>query len=68
MMFKLTSTADTNKFTYAGVLEFIAEESTCVCPDWMFENMNFFEGCFIIVTMEANLPQVFLQYYNREKW
>ena len=56
MMFKLTSTASPNKFTYAGVLEFVAEEGTCVCPDWMFENMNFFEGCFIIINLETDLP------------
>ena len=41
MIFRLESTHEDKKYTYVGVLEFTAEEGTCVVPDWMFESMGF---------------------------
>ncbi|CAD8122653.1 unnamed protein product [Paramecium sonneborni] len=55
MIFKISST-HTQRVTYVGVLEFVAEEGTCIIPDWLFENMNFFPECYIIVSLEKNLP------------
>lgn len=52
MIFKIQSTIHTNKYTYAGVLEFTAEEGVCILPDWMFENLKFFEGCMTLITLE----------------
>lgn len=57
----------TGKFTYVGVLEFVAEEGTCVIPDWIFENMNFFPACIVQISLERHLPSVILLLmYNRE--
>lgn len=57
MIFRVSSTLN-NKATYAGVLEFVAEEGSCVLPDWMFNNMGFFEGCIVMVNMINDLPIV----------
>ncbi|CAD8173301.1 unnamed protein product [Paramecium octaurelia] len=57
MIFRLQSTQDDKKCTYVGVLEFTAEEGTCVIPDWMFESMGFFDGCNIIISHEKKLEQ-----------
>ncbi|CAD8067362.1 unnamed protein product [Paramecium primaurelia] len=57
MIFRLQSTQDNNKYTYVGVLEFTAEEGTCVIPDWMLESMGFFDGCQIIISHEKRLEQ-----------
>ncbi|CAD8104119.1 unnamed protein product [Paramecium primaurelia] len=55
MIFKIQST-QSQKFTYVGVLEFVAEEGTCIIPDWLFENMNFFDNCWVIISLEQSLP------------
>ncbi|CAK70230.1 unnamed protein product (macronuclear) [Paramecium tetraurelia] len=55
MIFKIQST-QSQKFTYVGVLEFVAEEGSCIIPDWLFENMNFFNRCWVIVSLEQSLP------------
>ena len=44
MIFRLTNTVN-NKIIYVGVLEFIAEEGTCVVPNWLFESEGMFEAC-----------------------
>ncbi|CAD8121694.1 unnamed protein product [Paramecium sonneborni] len=55
MIFKISST-QSQRFTYVGVLEFVAEEGTCIIPDWLFENMNFFPECFVLISLEKSLP------------
>jgi ubiquitin fusion degradation protein 1 len=57
MIFKIKSMMNPNKFTYAGVLEFTAEEGNCVLPEWMFDNMQFFSGCLAEITLVSNLPR-----------
>ncbi|CAD8081201.1 unnamed protein product [Paramecium sonneborni] len=57
MIFRLQSTLDERKYTYVGVLEFTAEEGTCVIPDWMFESIGFTNGQQIIVSHEKRLER-----------
>lgn len=49
-MFKLKS-MNNQKFTFVGVLEFVAEEGTCIVPDWIFENMGFFDDCVVEISL-----------------
>ena len=44
MIFELNNLVN-NKIIFVGVLEFIAEEGTCVIPNWIFEGYKMFEGC-----------------------
>jgi len=50
MIFRLTNTVN-NKVFYVGVLEFIAEEGTCVVPNWLFETIGLFEGCHVMIAL-----------------
>jgi ubiquitin fusion degradation protein 1 len=50
MVFCVQNT-DTNKQTYCGVLEFVAEPGTVYLPGWMFENLQLYEGQRVNVTL-----------------
>ncbi|CAK73140.1 unnamed protein product (macronuclear) [Paramecium tetraurelia] len=47
MTFKLQSVLEEKKSIYVGVLEFTADEGTCVVPDWIFDAMGFSNGLSI---------------------
>ncbi len=53
MFFKIESSQFN---TYAGVLEFIAEEGRVYLPKWMFKQLNIQQGHIVRVTM-TNLPK-----------
>eukprot|EP00834_Sanchytrium_tribonematis_P002953 NODE_102_length_19640_cov_1.308735.p10 type:complete len:288 gc:universal NODE_102_length_19640_cov_1.308735:13516-14379(+) len=53
MFFKIESN---QLSTYAGVLEFIAEEGRVYLPNWMFKQFNIQQGHIVRVTME-DLPK-----------
>ncbi|KAM3142305.1 hypothetical protein pb186bvf_005714 [Paramecium bursaria] len=57
MIFRIQSTQNDSRFTYVGVLEFIANEGECIVPTWLFENMGFFSGCFGVVSYVQQLPK-----------
>ena len=57
MIFKIIST-ETNRFTFVGVLEFIAEEGTVILPQWIFENLDLEEGRFVMIALVDSLPKV----------
>lgn len=55
MLFQLQS-PDKGTLTHSGVLEFTAEEGSCVVPFWMMQNLLIEEGAVISVT-NASLPK-----------
>ncbi|KAL7530606.1 hypothetical protein ACHAXR_003593 [Thalassiosira sp. AJA248-18] len=55
MLFQLQS-ADKGTLTHSGVLEFTAEEGSCVVPFWMMQNLLIEEGAVLTVT-NVSLPK-----------
>ena len=55
MLFQLQS-ADKGTLTHSGVLEFTAEEGSCVVPFWMMQNLLVEEGAVLTVT-NVSLPK-----------
>lgn len=57
MLFRIASSQDTNKdkFTHAGVLEFIAEEGRCYVPQWLMLRIGAEEG-HIVTVQNCALP------------
>lgn len=55
MLFQLQS-PDKGTLTHSGVLEFTAEEGSCVVPFWMMQNLLIEEGAVVTVT-NASLPK-----------
>mmetsp|Transcript_28250 Transcript_28250/g.60198 ORF Transcript_28250/g.60198 Transcript_28250/m.60198 type:complete len:418 (+) Transcript_28250:106-1359(+) len=55
MLFQLQS-PDKGTLTHSGVLEFTAEEGSCVVPFWMMQNLLIEEGAVLTVT-NASLPK-----------
>lgn len=55
MLFQLQS-PDKGTLTHCGVLEFTAEEGSCVVPFWMMQNLLIEEGAILTVT-NVSLPK-----------
>ena len=55
MLFQLQS-PDKGTLTHCGVLEFTAEEGSCVIPFWMMQNLLIEEGAILTVT-NVSLPK-----------
>lgn len=55
MLFQLQS-PDKGTLTHCGVLEFTAEEGSCVVPFWMMQNLLIEEGAVLTVT-NVSLPK-----------
>ncbi|EED94005.1 predicted protein, partial [Thalassiosira pseudonana CCMP1335] len=55
MLFQLQS-GDKGTLTHCGVLEFTAEEGSCVIPFWMMQNLLIEEGAVLTVT-NVSLPK-----------
>ena len=55
MLFQLQS-PDKGTLTHSGVLEFTAEEGSCVVPFWMMQNLLIEEGAVLTVT-NVSLPK-----------
>jgi len=55
MLFQLQS-SDKGTLTHCGVLEFTAEEGSCVVPFWMMQNLLIEEGSVLTVT-NVSLPK-----------
>jgi len=55
MLFQLQS-PDKGTLTHSGVLEFTAEEGSCVVPFWMMQNLLIEEGAVLSVT-NVSLPK-----------
>jgi ubiquitin fusion degradation protein 1 len=55
MLFQLQS-EDRGTLTHCGVLEFTAEEGSCVIPFWMMQNLLIEEGSLLTVT-NVSLPK-----------
>eukprot|EP00804_Cyclotella_cryptica_P024492 CCRYP_017543-RA/>CCRYP_017543-RA protein AED:0.25 eAED:0.25 QI:0/0/0/1/1/1/3/0/551 len=55
MLFQLQS-QDRGTLTHCGVLEFTAEEGSCVIPFWMMQNLLIEEGAVLTVT-NVSLPK-----------
>lgn len=55
MLFQLQS-PDKGTLTHSGVLEFTAEEGSCVVPFWMMQNLLVEEGAVLTVT-NVSLPK-----------
>lgn len=55
MLFQLQS-QDRGTLTHCGVLEFTAEEGSCVIPFWMMQNLLIEEGAVLTVTKLRQIP------------